>query len=93
MSLFASLKPVRMGLLSLCVLGIVSPVSADEVVTPDPKDLIRAAMNHWRGVTSYSDMTMTVHRSDWQRTMSMQSHVRSVIFVRCNSLKNFGRDS
>jgi len=73
MSLFASLKPVRMGLLSLCVLGIVSPVSADEVVTPDPKDLIRAAMNHWRGVTSYSDMTMTVHRSDWQRTMSMEA--------------------
>jgi len=30
-------------------------------------------MNHWRGVSSYSDTTMTVHRSDWQRTFSMQA--------------------
>ena len=41
--------------------------------SPDPKSLIRAAMEHWRGVTSYSVMTMTVHRSDWQRKMSMQA--------------------
>ncbi len=41
--------------------------------SPDPKALIRAAMEHWRGVTSYSVMTMTVHRSDWQRKMSMQA--------------------
>ncbi len=39
----------------------------------DPRDLIRAAMEHWRGVTSYSEMTMTVHRSDWERTISMQA--------------------
>ncbi len=73
MNLFASLKPDRFWLLLLCFSGFVSPVCADEVVTPEPKDLIRAAMDHWRGVTSYSDMTMTVHRSDWQRTMSMQT--------------------
>jgi outer membrane lipoprotein-sorting protein len=40
---------------------------------PDPRDLIRAAMEHWRGVTSYSEMTMTIHRSDWQRSFSMQA--------------------
>lgn len=44
--------------------------------SPDPKALIRAAMEHWRGVTSYSVMTMTVHRSDWQRKMSMQAWTR-----------------
>lgn len=46
------------------------------VQSPDPKALIRAAMEHWRGVTSYSVMTMTVHRSDWQRKMSMQAWTR-----------------
>ena len=61
------------GWLVIAILGFSAFVVADESSPPDPRDLIRAAMNHWRGVTSYSDMTMTVHRSDWQRTMSMQA--------------------
>ena len=47
---------------------LITPLSAAE---PDPKVLIRAAMEHWRGVNSFSEMTMTIHRSDWQRSMSM----------------------
>jgi outer membrane lipoprotein-sorting protein len=39
----------------------------------DAKTLIRKAMDHWRGVTSRSDMTMIIHRPNWERTMSMQS--------------------
>ncbi len=39
----------------------------------DPKDLIRAAMDHWRGLSSYSVMTMTVHRDNWQRSFSMRA--------------------
>ncbi|MFT5219272.1 MAG: outer membrane lipoprotein-sorting protein [Planctomycetota bacterium] len=49
---------------------IATPLSAAE---PDPKTLIRAAMEHWRGLNSFSEMTMTVHRNDWQRSMSMQA--------------------
>jgi outer membrane lipoprotein-sorting protein len=30
-------------------------------------------MNHWRGLTSYSEITMTIHRPDWERSMSMRS--------------------
>jgi len=41
--------------------------------TPQPRELIRAAMEHWRGVSSYSEMTMTIHREDWQRSFSMQA--------------------
>jgi outer membrane lipoprotein-sorting protein len=41
--------------------------------TPDAKQLVRDAMDHWRGVTSYSEMTMTIHREDWERAMSMRS--------------------
>jgi len=68
MSLFFSLKPVRVGLLFFC---FASPAFAADVPTAD--ELIRLAMNHWRGVSSYSDMTMTVHRVDWERTFSMQA--------------------
>jgi outer membrane lipoprotein-sorting protein len=39
----------------------------------DARQLVREAMDHWRGVTSYSEMTMTIHRPDWERTMSMRS--------------------
>ncbi len=46
--------------------------------TPDsnditPRNLIQQAMDHWRGLSSYSEMTMTIHRPDWQRSMSMRS--------------------
>jgi outer membrane lipoprotein-sorting protein len=41
--------------------------------TPDPRDLIKQAMDHWRGQSSYSEMTMTIHRPDWQREMSIRS--------------------
>jgi len=39
----------------------------------DARQLVQAAMDHWRGLTSYSDMTMTIHRPDWERSMRMQS--------------------
>ncbi len=64
-------RPVRFGLLLFC---LVSAVFADE--SPDPNELIRLAMDQWRGVTSYSDMTMTIHRSDWQRSFSMLAWTR-----------------
>ncbi|MCP4487647.1 MAG: outer membrane lipoprotein-sorting protein [Gammaproteobacteria bacterium] len=54
-----------------CLL-LLSPLAAAEQ-TLDPRELIRTAMDHWRGVTSYAEMTMTVHRSDWQRSVSMQA--------------------
>jgi len=39
----------------------------------DAAQLVRDAMNHWRGLTSYADMTMTIHRADWERSMTMKS--------------------
>jgi len=60
-------------LLLLCLLAVSSATLATEAETPEPRELIRAAMEHWRGVTSYSEMTMTIHRSDWERSFSMQA--------------------
>jgi outer membrane lipoprotein-sorting protein len=34
--------------------------------------ILQAAMDHWRGTTSYSELTMTIHREDWERSMSMR---------------------
>ncbi len=36
-------------------------------------DIVRDALNHWRGLSSQSEMTMTIHRPDWERSMSMES--------------------
>ena len=40
---------------------------------PDAKELIEKAMDMWRGSTSYGEMTMVIHRPDWERSMSMKS--------------------
>ena len=44
---------------------------AEEIT--DAKELVRAAMDHWRGINSYSEITMTIHRPDWERSMSMRA--------------------
>jgi outer membrane lipoprotein-sorting protein len=36
-------------------------------------EIIRKAMDHYRGLTSHSEMTMTIHRPDWERTMTMRA--------------------
>lgn len=36
-------------------------------------DIVRDALNHWRGLSSQSEMTMIIHRPDWERSMSMVS--------------------
>jgi outer membrane lipoprotein-sorting protein len=55
----------------LLLMLALAPAAAGD--TPDPRELIRAAMDHWRGQTSYSEMTMTIHRSDWERSFSMRA--------------------
>ncbi len=56
---------------SILALWLLQPghASAED---PDARTLVRQAMDHWRGLTSYSEMTMTIHRPDWERSMSMR---------------------
>ncbi|KAA1189241.1 outer membrane lipoprotein-sorting protein [Pseudohalioglobus sediminis] len=53
------------------ILGLVITTAtwAEELTA---RDIIRKAMDHYRGQTSYSEMSMTIHRPDWERTMTMQ---------------------
>ena len=39
----------------------------------DATQIVRDAVNHWRGLSSQGEMTMTIHRPDWERSMSMQT--------------------
>lgn len=59
-------------MLQLMILGLFSSKLLAAEIT-DARALVSAAMEHWRGVNSYSEMTMTIHRADWERSMSMRA--------------------
>ncbi len=66
------LKPKRAPLLVMLVLATFTSQSSATDVS-DARELVKAAMEHWRGINSYSEMTMTIHRTDWERSMSMRA--------------------
>ncbi|MBT8442695.1 MAG: outer membrane lipoprotein-sorting protein [Gammaproteobacteria bacterium] len=39
----------------------------------DATQIVRDAWNHWRGTSSYAEITMTIHRPTWERSMSMRA--------------------
>ena len=52
----------------------VSPAAgAADDTERDATQIVRDALNHWRGLSSYGEMTMIIHRPDWERSMSMRS--------------------
>ena len=56
--------------LLLFSLSLTLPCSADTI---DAAKIIKAAMDQWRGTTSHSTMSMTIHRPDWERSMTMDA--------------------
>lgn len=58
-------------LLLISLLGPICGLLAEESLTP--KELVAAAIEYWRDESSYSEATMTVHREDWERTLSLES--------------------
>lgn len=65
---------MRLKPLFILSLLVAWPCHAQDLT--DAKQIIKAALDHWRGVSSYSEMTMTIHRPDWERTMSMRGWTR-----------------
>ena len=39
----------------------------------DGRAIVKDAIDHWRGQSSYTEMTMIIHRPDWQRSMTMRA--------------------
>ena len=43
---------------------------------PTPAEVVQAAIDNWRGRSSYMEQKMVVHRPDWERETSMVSVTR-----------------
>ena len=65
-------SPVIRGFLLVALLAISSSVTADDLER-SATDIVRDALNHWRGLSSHGHMTMVIHRPDWERSMSMET--------------------
>ena len=63
--------PIRNVFFAACLI-LPAAVMADEAER-DATQIVRDALNHWRGLSSYGEMTMIIHRPDWERSMSMES--------------------
>jgi outer membrane lipoprotein-sorting protein len=60
--------------LTTIVLLLMAAIASHGAETaPDATALVRAAVDHWRGMSSYSEMSMVIHRPDWERSMTMRA--------------------
>jgi outer membrane lipoprotein-sorting protein len=55
----------------IILITLTQPSAAGEA-----RDIVRAAWEHWRGTSSQGEMTMTIHRPSWERSMSMRAWTR-----------------
>ncbi len=52
---------------------ILLVASAAHAQDRDARQIVRDAIDHWRGLSSVTEMTMVIHRPDWERTMTMRA--------------------
>ena len=64
---------IRKAVFVLLVAAAMTAPATAETTAPDPDALLRAAFDNWRADSSQTDMTMTVHRPDWERSMEMKT--------------------
>lgn len=57
----------------LLILMLLASVAAAQEGPREPRQIVRDALNHWRGLSSHGEMTMVIHRPDWERSMSMET--------------------
>jgi outer membrane lipoprotein-sorting protein len=57
----------------LAVLLITLPALAGADEERDATQIVRDAVDHWRGLSSYTVMSMVIHRPDWERSMTMRA--------------------
>ncbi len=56
-----------------CAVVAATLLPAHAAETPDATEIVRRAEEHLRGRTSYSELTMTLVRPGWSRTIAMKS--------------------
>jgi outer membrane lipoprotein-sorting protein len=52
---------------------LAATMSAGPVVAQDAAEIVKRSIDNWRGESSYGEMTMTIHRPSWERSMSMRA--------------------
>ena len=57
----------------LPLLLLVMPAIAGAADERDATRIVRDAVDHWRGLSSYTVMSMVIHRPDWERSMTMRA--------------------
>ena len=63
----------------LVMASVASTVSSQtDLSAQDALDLVRGAWENSRGRSSYGEITMTIHRPDWERSMSMRAWTRGM---------------
>jgi outer membrane lipoprotein-sorting protein len=58
---------------SLCLVFFVALVQSTEVSSEDGRALVEAAVNYYRGKASIATVDMTIHRPNWQRTLTIKA--------------------
>lgn len=61
----------RIGVIVVCMLGGIATASAQSAA-----EIIKATIDYWRDTSSYSVAEMTIHRPDWQRSMTFRVWTR-----------------
>ncbi len=56
--------------------GLLAILTAQSRHANEAQEIVRAAIDYWRGTSSFGEMTMTIHRPDWERSMSMRAWTR-----------------
>src|SRR5512139_1218938 len=61
----------RIGIAIACLFGGIGSAGAQSAA-----EIIKATIDYWRDISSYSVAEMTIHRPDWQRTMTFRVWTR-----------------
>ncbi len=61
---------MKMRFLLLLLVAMPALAAAEE---RNATAIVRDAVDHWRGLSSYSVMSMVIHRPDWERSMTMRA--------------------
>ena len=57
---------------TLCTATLIGILAAAAPSTAqDAREIVKRSIDNWRGLSSYGEMTMTIHRPSWERSMSM----------------------
>ena len=72
-------------ILMIFVLAASAASSSMQAQEPDAAKLVTAAFDYWRGTASISTVKMTIHRPDWERSMTLKAWTRgesdSIFFI------------